>query len=57
MNKYKLHVYNYDAIEDIDYTNFDLIITNPFGDLNLLKISILAYMEENSWFSKISNIL
>ena len=29
MNKYKLHVYNYDAIEDIDYSAFDLVITNP----------------------------
>lgn len=32
----------------IGVNNPDLIITNPFGDLNLLKISILAYMEENS---------
>ena len=29
MNKYKLHIYNYDAIEDIDYSGFDLVITNP----------------------------
>ena len=29
MNKYKLQIYNYNAIEDIDYANFDLVITNP----------------------------
>ena len=29
MNKYKMNVWNEDALAGIDYSDFDLVITNP----------------------------